>query len=75
MVRRSVLKVLIAVAALLATALAGAEEVGPGYDIEMSHMIPMRDGVQLEAWIFHDAEHASQLILPLAASVPSSAGQ
>jgi uncharacterized protein len=24
---------------------------GPGYDIEMSRMIPMRDGVELEAWI------------------------
>jgi uncharacterized protein len=52
MVRRSVLKVLIAAAVLLAVALAGAEEVGPGYDIEMSRMIPMRDGVDLEAWIF-----------------------
>lgn len=28
------------------------EQVGPGYDIEMSRMIPMRDGVELEAWIF-----------------------
>ncbi len=27
-------------------------QVGPGYDIEMSRMIPMRDGVELEAWIF-----------------------
>lgn len=27
-------------------------QVGPGYDIQMSRMIPMRDGVQLEAWIF-----------------------
>jgi uncharacterized protein len=26
--------------------------VGPGYDIEMSRMIPLRDGVKLEAWIF-----------------------
>jgi putative CocE/NonD family hydrolase len=24
---------------------------GPGYDIEMSRMIPMRDGTELEAWI------------------------
>jgi putative CocE/NonD family hydrolase len=41
-------------AVLLALAwLAGAPaaEVGPGYDILMSRMIPMRDGVQLEAWI------------------------
>jgi uncharacterized protein len=52
MFRRSVLKVVIAMAVLLPAALAGAEEVGPGYDIEMSRMIPMRDGVQLEAWIF-----------------------
>jgi uncharacterized protein len=51
MFRRSVLKVLTAVTVMLATA-AGAEEVGPGYDIEMSRMIPMRDGIQLEAWIF-----------------------
>jgi uncharacterized protein len=29
-----------------------AAQVGPGYDIEMSRMIPMRDGVKLEAWIF-----------------------
>ena len=27
-------------------------KIGPGYDIEMSRMIPLRDGVQLEAWIF-----------------------
>jgi putative CocE/NonD family hydrolase len=30
--------------------MAGAE-IGPGYDIEMSRMIPMRDGTELEAWI------------------------
>jgi uncharacterized protein len=30
---------------------AGAEGVGPGYDIEMSRMIPVRDGIELEAWI------------------------
>jgi uncharacterized protein len=51
MVSRSVLNALIAVALLLAAATAAAQEVGPGYDIEMSRMIPMRDGVQLEAWI------------------------
>ncbi|HTV96327.1 MAG TPA: CocE/NonD family hydrolase [Steroidobacteraceae bacterium] len=31
-------------------AISGAA-VGPGYDIELSRMIPMRDGVELEAWI------------------------
>jgi uncharacterized protein len=34
---------------------AGAEsapgQIGPGYDIEMSRMIPTRDGTELEAWI------------------------
>jgi hypothetical protein len=41
--------------ALGATAIAAAQaqaQVGPGYDIEMSRLIPMRDGVKLEAWIF-----------------------
>ena len=28
-----------------------ARQVGPGYDIEMSRMIPVRDGTELEAWI------------------------
>ena len=43
----------IILAALLALAMSptyGADPA-PGYDIEMSHMIPMRDGVELEAWI------------------------
>jgi uncharacterized protein len=35
----------------LPAAAAPAADVGPGYDIEMSRMIPMRDGVELEAWI------------------------
>jgi len=30
---------------------AGAAEFGPGYDIQMSRMIPTRDGTELEAWI------------------------
>lgn len=29
---------------------------GPSYDIEMSRMIPMRDGVSLEAWIFKPSQ-------------------
>jgi len=28
------------------------QKIGAGYDIEISRMIPMRDGVELEAWIF-----------------------
>src|ERR1022692_2849241 len=30
---------------------ADAAVVGPGYDIEMSRLIPVRDGTLLEAWI------------------------
>ncbi len=30
---------------------ASASGPGPGYNIEMGHMIPMRDGIELEAWI------------------------
>ena len=30
--------------------------VGSGYDIEMSRMIPMRDGVELAAWIFKPSQ-------------------
>lgn len=28
------------------------DSVGPGYDVQMSRMIPLRDGVELEGWIF-----------------------
>ncbi len=54
--RKWALKILIVLAVLLAVAPGGAQEVGPGYDIEMSRMIPMRDGVQLEAWIFEPSQ-------------------
>jgi uncharacterized protein len=37
-------------ASLMSSAALSAE-VGPGYDIEMSRMIPVRDGAELEAWI------------------------
>src|ERR1700761_2101873 len=37
--------------ASLASSAAFAAEAGPGYDIEMSRMIPVRDGAKLEAWI------------------------
>lgn len=48
-----------AFAACFASSVAGATkpsakpvaQIGPGYGIEMSRMIPMRDGVSLEAWI------------------------
>ncbi len=35
-------------------------DVGPGYDVQMSRMIPMRDGVELEAWIFKPSHLASR---------------
>ena len=41
-----------AAAAVLLAGSPASAHVGPGYDVEMSRMIPMRDGVQLEAWIF-----------------------
>src|SRR5271165_5683701 len=50
-----IVKVLIVVAAAVVAAIASPPidaQVGPGYSIEMSRMIPMRDGVELEAWIF-----------------------
>lgn len=37
--------------ATLSGTLARAADVGPGYDINMSQMIRVRDGVELEAWI------------------------
>jgi uncharacterized protein len=36
---------------LLLAAATPSAAVGPGYDIDMSRMIPVRDGVELEAWI------------------------
>src|ERR1700730_4000638 len=45
-------KLTLAKAVLVTTALVvQAGTPGPGYDIEMSRMIPMRDAVELEAWI------------------------
>jgi putative CocE/NonD family hydrolase len=45
-------KFTLAAAVGLATiSLARAATPGPGYDIEMSRMIPTRDGIELEAWI------------------------
>jgi predicted acyl esterase len=43
---------LLTVAVLAGMPLCGAADVGPCYSIEMSRMIPMRDGTELEAWIF-----------------------
>jgi putative CocE/NonD family hydrolase len=37
--------------AILASSVVAAPQAGPGYDIEMSRMIPVRDGTLLEAWI------------------------
>jgi putative CocE/NonD family hydrolase len=51
---KPVLGSLLAAALMFAPATSAqvAPAVGPGYDIEMSRMIPMRDSVKLEAWIF-----------------------
>ncbi|HTB27367.1 MAG TPA: hypothetical protein VK715_00300, partial [Steroidobacteraceae bacterium] len=37
--------------AIIAAPAAMTAEVGPGYDIDMSRMIKVRDGVELEAWV------------------------
>jgi putative CocE/NonD family hydrolase len=39
------------VATVSVSAWAKPAEVGPGYDIAMSRMVPLRDGLELEAWI------------------------
>jgi len=55
MIRAKALMLALAVVPLAPIAVGAppaAARVGPGYDIEMSRMIPMRDGVQLEAWVF-----------------------
>jgi uncharacterized protein len=36
-------------------------DVGPGYDIELSRMIPMRDGVELEAWITRPSDRKDKV--------------
>src|SRR5580658_10315015 len=50
---RILIKALIVTApiALVPASITGAAAIGPGYDIQMSRMIAMRDGVELEAWI------------------------
>jgi putative CocE/NonD family hydrolase len=47
--------------ALLPTSLVCAAEAGPGYDIQMSRMIPMRDGTELEAWISKPSNRTDKL--------------
>ncbi len=49
-----------------------AEDIGPGYSREMSRMIPMRDGVELGAWITKPAPLASR-VPALSIHVTSSA--
>lgn len=52
MIRRTLSALALALLIGSPCAAAGPDEAGPGYDIQMSRMIPMRDGVPLEAWIF-----------------------
>lgn len=47
--------------AALAAPAAGSEQVGPGYDVQMSRMIKARDGVELEAWITQPSHPAGRL--------------
>jgi uncharacterized protein len=57
---------ILAIVTPMTVAGANAEESGPGYSIEMSRMIPMRDGVTLEAWIFKPANLKNKLPTVLA---------
>jgi uncharacterized protein len=56
----NVLMALAGILACPATTTAQTPRVGPDYDIEMSRMIPMRDGVSLEAWIYKPAHLAGK---------------
>lgn len=62
---RAIFALLLAAMALASTATAGpqtlADQNGPSYDIEMGRMIPMRDGVLLEAWITKPSHHAGKV--------------
>ena len=49
------------VIAIFAAGQAGAADVGPGYDIEMSRLIPVRDGTALEAWITKPSHLAAKV--------------
>jgi predicted acyl esterase len=51
LLRNTILAVAGAVTACSPAAFAAAQ-AGPSYSIEASRMIPMRDVVQLEAWLF-----------------------
>jgi len=51
---------LLLVSSTIAHAAAPTDQPGPGYDIEMSRMIPMRDGVALEAWITKPSQLAGK---------------
>jgi uncharacterized protein len=42
---------LLCLSALSQSVPAATDNVGPGYDLEMSRMVPMRDGVTLETWV------------------------
>lgn len=61
--RRHLLARTVLVALLLCGAGVSSEavvQVDPSYSIEMSRMIPMRDGVELEAWIFKPSHLTSK---------------
>jgi len=63
MVRAAALSLALALAPFVSgatTAPPAQAQVGPGYDIEMSRMVPMRDGVELEAWIFKPSHPGSK---------------
>lgn len=60
MFRNAALMLALALMPIASASAADSRQVGPGYDIEMSRMIPVRDGVQLEAWIFKPSHLAGK---------------
>ena len=65
LLKSSLLSIVIATMFFGTTALSEApvetkENVGPARAIEMSRMIPMRDGVKLETWIFKPSHRKAQ---------------
>ena len=60
MIRAMALAFVLALVSMAPAAPADPAKFGPGYDIEMSRMIAMRDGVQLEAWIYKPSHLAAK---------------
>jgi predicted acyl esterase len=52
--------IILAFVPVTAASTGNKEDVGPGYNVEMRRMIFLRDGVELEAWIFRPSSLKSK---------------